>query len=27
MAEMDEVERQIEAILRKVGVPEPAAAA
>jgi adenylate kinase len=27
MADMDEVERQIEAVLRKAGVPEPAAAA
>jgi len=27
MAEMDEVERQIEAVLRQVGVPEPAASA
>lgn len=27
MADMDEVERQIEAVLRKVGVPEPVAAA
>ncbi len=27
MAEMDEVERQIEAVLRQVGVPEPAATA
>ena len=27
MAEMDEVERQIEAVLRQVGVPEPAVSA
>ncbi|HQT65441.1 MAG: adenylate kinase [Acidocella sp. 20-57-95] len=27
MADMDEVERQIEAVLRKVGVPEPSSAA